>query len=836
MSFEISARTLKRLEWSQVLERLCDQCRTPQGRSRFRTPGHDDSEQHAASRGSETEPGGEPRLPLEASLASTRIRLAETSEARALLDDGMRPPLGGASDPANILERAERGGLLSAQELLALGSTLAVIHGVVGFLKGHREKASRLWDLAETIEDQRSLESEIRHCIDESGEVSDRASPELATARSEASRLSASLQKRLTRALQDPAVAPHLSDGFVTVRNDRYVLPVKAEAKGRVPGIVHDASNTGTTLFIEPEAVVELNNRLKETELRVARACERVIRHLSEQVGRALPMLRRACNALGDIDLAFARGHLSQQMDAVEPRVERDGEFETLQLRHPLLSAEDAVANDFHLGTGYTVLILSGPNAGGKTVAMKSVGLAALFVRAGLHVPAQEGARVPLVDRILADIGDEQDIRESLSTFSAHMANLAEIVRMATKNSLVLLDEVGVGTDPGEGSAIAQAILESLADRGARCIATTHYSLLKELAALDDRFCNASVDFDPETLAPTYRLRFGISGASSATTVAARMGMPLALLERANTLLEHEDRQLDGMLSELASSRAALEREKREASELRFESEAARDEYQRRLERLQERRDQLFQKMRTDLDQAFGSAHEQIAGIIRRLQSGESEATAKDAAQARQKILELERQTETEGDTRRRETPPPPEVINWQKMSPGQPVSIIGGGDAILETLPDRRGRVAVRAGTARLILPADRVARAPDEDSQAGSRATKQPNRARRPSGPSDDLGGGTLHCDLRGLRVDEALDRVVAELDRGAAGNHAAIEFIHGFGTGALRKAVRDHLKHSPYVAHIQSGNSEQGGDGVTLAMLDAGMEPSNNEQDEN
>jgi DNA mismatch repair protein MutS2 len=836
MSFEISARTLKRLEWSQVLERLCDQCRTPQGRSRFTTPGHDDSEQHPASRDSETEPDGEPRLPLEASLASTRILLAETTEARALLDDGMQPPLGGASDPASILERAERGGLLSAQELLALGSTLGVIHGVVSFLKGHREKSSRLWDLAETIEDQQSLESEIRRCIDESGEVSDRASPELAAARSEASGLSASLQKRLTRALQDPAIAPHLSDEFVTVRNDRYVLPVKAEAKGRVPGIVHDASNSGTTLFIEPEAVVELNNRLKETELRVARACERVIRHLSEQVGRALPMLRRACNALGDIDLAFARGHLSQQMDAVEPRVERDGEFETLQLRHPLLSSEDAVANDFHLGTGYTVLILSGPNAGGKTVAMKSVGLAALFVRAGLHVPAQEGARVPLVDHILADIGDEQDIRESLSTFSAHMANLAEIVRMATKNSLVLLDEVGVGTDPGEGSAIAQAVLESLADRGTRCIATTHYSLLKELAALDNRFCNASVDFDPETLAPTYRLRFGISGASSATTVAARMGMPLALLERANTLLEHEDRQLDGMLSELASTRAALEREKREASELRFESEAARDEYQRRLERLQERRDQLFQKMRTDLDQAFGSAHEQIADVIRKLQSGESGATAKEAAQARQKILELERQTETEGETRGRATPPPPQVINWQKMSPGQPVSIIGGGDAILETLPDRRGRVAVRAGTARLILPADRVARAPDEDSQAGSRATKKPNRARRPRGPSEDLGGGTLHCDLRGLRVDEALDRVVAELDRGAAGNHAAIEFIHGFGTGALRKAVRDHLKHSPYVARIQSGNSEQGGDGVTLAMLDAGMEPSNNEQDEN
>ena len=733
-----------------------------------------------------------------------------------------------------ILGRVERGGLVGTQELLALGSTLAVVHGTIRFLTNHRDQVSQLWELAEGIETQESLASEIRHCIDESGEVSDRASPELAKARSLVGRLSASLQKRLTEALQSPSIAPHLSDSFVTVRNNRYVLPVRADARGRVPGIVHDASNSGTTLFIEPEAVVALNNRLKETELEVTRICERVVRSLNDQVGSALPKLRETIAAVANIDLAFARGHLSQKMDAVEPVVGRDGRFETLQLRHPLLPPEDAVANDFHLGSQYSVLVLSGPNAGGKTVAMKSLGLAALFVRAGLHIPAQKGAHVALVDRVLADIGDEQDIRESLSTFSAHMANLSEIVRESTKDSLVLLDEVGVGTDPGEGAAIAQAILESLADTGARCIATTHYSLLKELAALDDRFCNASVDFDAETLAPTYRLRFGVAGASSATTVAARMGMPLELLERANSLLDHEDRQLDRMLKELASSRAALDKERLEATDLRLESETAREEYQRRLERLQERRGSAIPKDARRPRPCFRECARADCichpGVATRGRRG----TAKSAAQARQKLVELERKTASDGETQRRETPAPQQLIDWQHIAPGDPVIIAGGGQAILETLPDRRGRVTVRAGTARLVMAADRVTRVAKKT--VGDRPVSM-KKARNftTSTARSDLGGGTRRCDLRGLRVDEALDRADAELDRGAAGNHTAIEFIHGFGTGALRKALREHLKHSRYVSRVDSGDSHHGGDGVTLAVLDEKKMPRDNSNDE-
>jgi DNA mismatch repair protein MutS2 len=424
-----------------------------------------------------------------------------------------------------------------------------------------------------------------------------------------------------------------LSDDFYTVRNDRYVLPVRADARGGVPGIVHDASSSGTTVFIEPEAVVDLNNRLKTAEIEIERETLRVLRHLARSVVERLPEIESGVEVLEQIDLAFARGRLSQRMNAVEPSLGPDGSFELYGLRHPLLPVDSAVPNDVRLGDGPSVLLISGPNAGGKTVAMKAVAIAALSVRAGLHVAALPGARMGVVDAVLADIGDEQDLRESLSTFSAHMANLARIVESASSRCLVILDEIGAGTDPSEGASLAQAILETLAETGARVIATTHYSLLKEMASADPRFLNASVELDEETLAPTYRLHLGTPGTSSATAVAGRMGLRPEVLERANALLEREDRQLDRLLVELSANRVALETERREARRLRAETETARDEYRHKLERLQERRDQLFRSLRDDLEAAFKNAHEEVAQVIRGLQRGPS---ARDAALARE--------------------------------------------------------------------------------------------------------------------------------------------------------------------------------------------------------
>jgi DNA mismatch repair protein MutS2 len=797
--FSVSERTLAQLDWPEVTARLAAHAATPAG--------------HAACAAGEL---------FEATAAGVRERLAETGEARALLDAGEPPPLGGVADVEATLRRLAAGGVLAARELLDLGRTLGALHAAARFLRRRREPAPRLAALADAIEEQPELEASIAHCLDDEGAVRDAASPALADARARSRAHSAELKRRLEDYLHDPDLVACLSDAFVTVRNDRWVLPVRADARGRVRGIVHDASGSGTTLFVEPEAVVELNNRLKQAELDAEREILRVLRGLSEEAARALPALRAGLAALCAIDLAVARGRLSREWQAVAPQVGDAGVFVLPQLRHPLLDPNAVVPNDLRLGEGFSVLVLSGPNAGGKTVAMKALALAVLCVRAGLHVAAAPGARADLVDALLADIGDEQNLRESLSTFSAHVANLARIVDSASPRSLVVLDEIGAGTDPGEGAALAQAVLEALADAGARVVATTHYNLLKEMAEVDARFENASVEFDAETLAPTYRLRMGAAGASSATAVAARMGLRGDVLERANSLLEREDRRLDRMLAELSASRAALERERSEAQRLRAEGEEARERYRAKLERLQERRDELFHSMREDLDRSFREAHAEVAAVIRGLQRGD--ATARDAARARERLLGV--------DARRREAeaaaapvPAPAEevgpAIDWRAARPGDAVRIRGGGAGVLAALPDRRGRAAVTVGGARLLVAADRLHSAASAGPPAHARL--EPRVRVEAAGPTEPAElGGTERCDLHGLRVEEALERLVQVLDRAARRGCDRVVIVHGRGTGALRDAVRGFLRESPYVERFAAAEPVEGGDGATVALL--------------
>jgi DNA mismatch repair protein MutS2 len=794
VTFDVSQKTLERLEWPQLLARLRSFARTPRGVARL-----------------------EPEAPplFEPSAEAVRERLEETSEARAILARGDAPPLGGVADLAASLRRARKGGVLSAQELLAAQATLTALRDAARFLALRQDQAPRLVAIASGITEHRELILDIDAAIDPSGEVRDAASLALAEARREARGLAAEIQQRLARTLQDPTTRSHLSDGYYTVRNDRFVLPVRSDARTSVRGIVHAASRSGTTLFIEPDALVELNNRHRQAEIEIERETFRVLRDLSGRIAEAAGEIETDLSLLEAIDLAFARAHLAEALRGVQPEVGDEGVLHLPQLRHPILPVDQAVPNDVRLGAGIRVLILSGPNAGGKTVLLKAMALAALFVRAGLLVPADEDARVDLFDAVLADIGDEQDIRESLSTFSAHMANLARIAERAGPRTLVVLDEVGVGTDPGEGASLAQAVLEGLADAGACIVATTHFNLLKELAEVDPRFANASVEFDQETLAPTYRLRMGLPGSSSATAVAARMGLPRGVLDRANALLEREDRRLDRMLSELATSRVALEREQREAKRLRAESEAARSEYRVKLERLQTRRDKLYRAMRDDLDRGFRDAHEQVAAVVRDLQRGGS---ARDAARARQRLQELERRAQETEVTRAPDADSALDPVDWRFAKPGEAVRIRGAGTATLLALPDRRGRVAVRLGSARVLVPVEQVAAA-----EASGRPPARPRISIEPAAGADpETPGGSGRCDLRGLRVDDALDRLVEALDRAAAAGEARLVIVHGVGTGALSSAVRQHLAESPYVSRFEPGAPDEGGAGVTRAEL--------------
>ncbi|NNL86848.1 MAG: endonuclease MutS2, partial [Myxococcales bacterium] len=503
MGFSVETKTLLRLEWHELVEQLRSSARTPLARDRL-------TDLHA---------------PFAASRGEMLRLQVMTRQADGLLEAGRDLPVGDLSPLDEIFGRVGRGGSVTPRELREVASACGALSDARGLLDASAEVAPDLAEAGTAIVSLAFLAEEIHSSIGPDGVILDSASDALARARSETQRLAGEGKRRMEGALRDESLRASLADSFYTVRNDRFVLPVRADARGSVPGIVHDASASGATIFVEPSDFVELNNRHKRAELEALREERRIVAALSAEVARAVPELRAGLEALAELDLIFARAKLSRQLGGVPPEIGDEGVIEIRALRHPLLGAH-AVPNDFSLGGPYRVLVISGPNAGGKTVAMKAAALAALCVRAGLYVAGDAGARVDVFDEVLADIGDEQDIRENLSTFSAHMANLAAIVRDAGPRSLVVLDEIGVGTDPSEGAAIAQATLEALAERGARVVTTTHYNLLKELAEVDERFENAAVSFDPETLRPTYELRMGIAGTSSALSVAERMGMP----------------------------------------------------------------------------------------------------------------------------------------------------------------------------------------------------------------------------------------------------------------------------------------------------------------------
>ena len=813
MSFFVTQKTLERLEWQRVLAMLGESARTPGGRNRC-APEASEGESADASFFEPTRRG-------------VLERLAETSEARRILAVGEVPPIGGTSGLEQTLARARKDGVLAARELLNLASTLKITRDVKRFLEARRESTPQLAELAEVLVEHRDVERSVETCLEPSGEVRDSASPALANARRDAQRIAAEIQAKVSLYLRDPDITSHLSDNYYTIRNDRYVLPVRADSRGGIRGIVHDASNSGMTIYIEPEPLVDLNNQLKQAEITIEQETLRILRNLSRDAGSIADEVEANVATLEVIDLAFARANLAEELDAIEPEVGDEGILQLPQLRHPLLSPDKVVPSDMRIGADFTALILSGPNAGGKTVALKAAALAVLFVRAGMHVPAGEGARVDLFDEVLAHIGDEQDIRENLSTFSAHMANLADITRRAADRSLVVLDEIGVGTDPGEGAALAQAVLETLAERGARVIATTHYNLLKEMAEVDERFANASVEFDSETLEPTYRLRMGLPGASAATSVAARMGLDPRVITRANELLDREDRQLDRVLAELSANRSALEAEKREIAQLRTETEAVRDEHRAKLEKLQARRDKLFLAMRDDLEHSFREAHEQVAAVIRDLQRGGS---ARDAATAREKLQTIAKDAETSQREAGLEVPAEKSLkpIEWSRAAVGDRVQIRDGGKGVLSALPDQRGRVAVQLGSARLSVPMERVgALEPSQEPQPTARAAPRITVTRAESSGEQAVGPADLEtdadrCDLHGLRVDEALDRLTYALDRAASAGRSSLAISHGRGTGTLRKVVREYLRDCPYISHFSAAAQQDGGDGVTIAFF--------------
>src|SRR5512133_1309753 len=640
------ARTLEELGWPEILEALAQRCRLPAGRAR------------AAA------------LPFQRDAAAAREALERVDEARRLSEAAWSMPLGGVGDVEPHLERASKGGVL---EPISLRECAALVRAVVRTRRAMEARAgevARLWALAEPLADDDRLADRIERCIEPSGTVSDRASPELAAARERARGLHRALKAQVETYLADVEMQRHLRDTYFTIRNERYVLPVLASARSAVPGIVHNASQSGQTLFVEPDGMVELGNELAIANATAAEEEARILRELSDALRKDAGALAADLGRLAELDVLEGAARLASDLDAHTPEVGAEGAgFELLSLRHPLLvlQGKKVVASHVRLSPPQRALIVSGPNGGGKTVAITAVGLSALMLRAGLPVPAAEGSRLPFYLEVKAAVDERGDLAKDLSTFTAHLAAVKDMLEGAVPGSLVLVDEIAADTDPREGAALAAAILEALVERGAAVLVTTHLDELKAIALSDPRFANARVGFDAEKLRPTYQLHLGTPGSSSAIEVAARVGLPASVIERARTAVGGQG-ALGQALRALDEERARLEAERRGAAESRERARKAEERARATEERARKAEREAAARMGEARAEEIEAARAEVADLVARLQA---KPTVKAATDAAAQLDDWKRTVEAAARTAQAKAETAPETAPDAAVAPG---------------------------------------------------------------------------------------------------------------------------------------------------------------------
>jgi DNA mismatch repair protein MutS2 len=750
-------------------------------------------------------------------LLEARRRQRETTEAVSLYRGGKSVPLGGIHSLRVQIVRAAKGGMLEPHELLDVADTCGAGRKLKRFLLEHAEGLTILPALANMISPLQSLEAEIRQAITEQGEVSDNASPALAQVRKAQRGIQSRIRDRVDAILRGPA-ARYLQDPIVSLRDDRYVIPVRVEYKSQVPGIVHDMSGSGATLWIEPQAVVELNNELKELALQEREEVARILQRLSGLVAEAERELVHSQEALAQIDFACAKARLSLELHCVEPELNNQGWLEIRKGRHPLLKGS-VVPVDIHLGRTFDTLVITGPNTGGKTVTLKTVGLFVVMAQAGLHLPASYGTEISLFDQVFVDVGDEQSIEQSLSTFSSHMSNIVRILQEIDGRALVLLDELGAGTDPTEGAALGMSILEHLHARGAKTIATTHYSELKTFAFTRPRVENASVEFDLETLRPTYRLLIGMPGRSQAFEISERLGLAKLIVERARGFLTKQEERVESLIQGIHETRSQLEKERQAASEARAQLQALKEEYEQKTEEARRKAAETAakaQKQASDLVAATRrEAEEIIAELKRALQEQRDQERHQAIAGARQR---LQAARDRIGEAAVPALPRRPEEIPID-LKPGEAVEILSlGQKGFVLAPPDAGGQVPVQAGILKVTVSVADLQRVEPAGTGARSAAQRSPGRslamAKAQEMPTE--------VDLRGLTVDEALEKVEKYLDDAVLSGIPQVRIIHGKGTGVLRKAIAQYLKTNRYIESHRLGGLGEGGDGVTVAKM--------------
>ena len=790
---DLFEKSIQTLELPKVLERLAEQAVTEEGKERclaLRPLTDADDVQRA---------------------------LDETSAAVQMTALRGSPSLSGVKPVAPSLQRAHMGGALNTRELLDIAAVLRAARSAKEYGEGEGDRAKTCIDhLFRSLTANRFLEEKITGSILGEDEIADAASPELASIRRHI-RATASKVRDILNKLISSNQAKYLQEAIITQRNDRFVVPVKSEHKNDVPGLVHDVSSSGSTFFIEPMGVVKANNELKELQSREEKEIERILAELSADCAQFGEDIAQDYRLLIFLDVIFAKAQLSYRMRACAPKIAEKGLY-LRKARHPLLDPDKAVANDLMLGEDFDTLVITGPNTGGKTVTLKTIGLLTLMAQCGLHIPVGDDSRVRVFDRVLADVGDEQSIAQSLSTFSSHMVNIVGILAECGPGSLILFDELGAGTDPVEGAALAAAIIESARERGALVCATTHYAELKVYAMTTKGVENASCEFNVETLAPTYKLLIGVPGKSNAFAISRRLGLPQAIIDKAAARINAENVRFEDVLTQLDRQRQQMEKEKDEARKLRREMEESAKtarEYRERLEKekakavekAQAEARAIIQEARDTADQVFAELNE-----MRRRQEKEA-----DWLEQNQRRSDLRRQLNEAEDAlgSHEELPPPPPT---RPARAGDTVELVKMGTRASVISVNKDGSLQLQAGILKITAKQEEVRVVED----AGGGGKKQAVQiAQRAEHQLRSLGASP-EVDLRGMMTDEAILVLDRFLDSAVMGRLDTVTVIHGKGTGAVRKAVREHLKRSKYVKSFRPGRFGEGEDGVTVVEL--------------
>ncbi len=743
---------------------------------------------------------------------------AETEEAFNIIMSKGNPPLGGIHNISNELRRADMGGVLLPRELLRISDSLRTARRLKKFIKNDKVEKSVypiIKDMIDCLNQYRRIEESITSAIISEEEISDNASIALRNIRRNINMKNSSIKNKLNSIINSSSINKYLQEDLVTIRNDRYVVPVKQEYRANFPGLVHDQSSSGATLFIEPMAIVRLNNELKELQAQEKNEIERILSELTGYVADESEGIMQNQNILGELDFIFAKGKFAIRLNAIKPKLNDRRYIDIKKARHPLLNPEQVVPIDVNLGNEFSTLVITGPNTGGKTVSLKTIGLLTLMAQSGLHIPANHGTEMGVFNNVFADIGDEQSIEQSLSTFSSHMTNIVDIIKSVSINDLVLFDELGAGTDPTEGAALAMSILDYLYNKEIRTVATTHYSELKVYAITTEGVQNASVEFNVNTLSPTYRLLIGVPGKSNAFEISKRLGLQDFIIDKARQLLSKDDIEFEDILAKIEKDRLISDQNREETERLRLEVSKLKNELVEKKEKIDKNRNKVIREAKLEAKKILQNAKKEADTIVKDLRDMSVEIRKEhnkkihnSQDRLREKIGNVQENISQNILNKKNSNPP-------KKLKVGDNVLILNlNQKGMVITEPDDKGNLMVQAGIMKITVNITDLQRTKGDDENKVIASTKGMIKAKSRNIKNE--------LDLRGKNLEEAMLDVDKYLDDVYISGLNEVTIIHGKGTGILREGISQLLKRHRHVKSYRLGKYGEGGTGVTVVEL--------------